>query len=215
MIGTPALDGKVEAWYVDSLVRTVKAGFANGVEVSPLLLINESILPMARNELVNYAVGGDVDCLVFIDSDQAWDEKCFLDVVTSDLDVIGVPVVNKSDQEGYNVFLDSETEVPEDGIVYVDAIGTGFLKISRAALSDLYEKSEDVYFRGKSMKHVFEYLRLPSSSFMGEDVVLCKKLQALGYKIAVDTRWTCTHVGTKVWRGDFAQFHTRTQGKTP
>lgn len=210
MIGTPALDGRVEAWYVDSLVRTVREGCARDIYVTPLMLINESILPMARNEIVRYALAADVDALVFIDSDQAWDPECFFAILDREEDVVGVPVVNKADEEGYNVnpLADESGELIE-----VYSVGTGFLKLSRRVLDQLWAESPIVHFRGKDLANVFEY-RLEENAFVGEDIGLCRKLRGLGHRIFVDTRWTCIHIGKKVWVGDYASYLLRTQGKT-
>ena len=67
LIGTPALDGKVQAWYTDSLCNSIKLCAANGIDLLPVILIDESILPMARNELLNIAYTEEVESIVFID----------------------------------------------------------------------------------------------------------------------------------------------------
>ena len=66
LIATPCLDGKVDAWFVNSLYESTKLGLQNDVMFQPVFLANESILPMARNELLNLAYQQGYDDLVFI-----------------------------------------------------------------------------------------------------------------------------------------------------
>lgn len=207
LIATPALDGKVQAWYTDSLVNSIKVCAANGIDLLPVILIDESILPMARNELFNIAHQQEVESLVFIDADQIWDPVALLNVINSEYDVLGLPVVSKTDVPGnFNVKLGSDKLIKDDnGCIKVSAIGTGFLKISRNALEKLWESNETTVFRGKELKMICEY-GSDENGFIGEDINLCYKLNKLGFDIWVDIRSTCSHIGSKVWMGDFSQF---------
>ena len=209
LIATPALDGRVDAWFVNSLVFSIKAGLAAGIEFCPVSLINESILPMARNELLHIALTNEFESVVFIDSDQGWEPKYLIDIVNSEYDVVGLPVVSKSDQESYNVRFDPEIlDVDEQGYIRVSSVGTGFLKISKKALTSLAKKSKAVEFRGKKIKKICEYGQ-DGSDFVGEDINLCKKLTKLGYNIWINPAHTAFHVGNKVYVGNFAGFLER------
>ena len=208
LIGTPALDGKVQAWYTDSLCNSIKLCAANGIDLLPVILIDESILPMARNELLNIAYTEEVESIVFIDSDQVWNPLALLEVINSSYDVIGLPVVSKTDEPGkFNVILQSTENIQKDeqGNIKVDGIGTGFLKISRKALESLWNSNQTVEFRGKQLKLICEYAT-NYNAFVGEDVYLCTKLKELEYDIWVNPNATCAHIGSKVWIGDFAHF---------
>ena len=99
LIATPCLDGKVDAWFVNSLYESTKLGLQNNVMFQPVFLANESILPMARNELLNLAYVDNYDVMVFIDDDEEWDPKVLLEIVQSSRDVVAVPVVNKGDKK--------------------------------------------------------------------------------------------------------------------
>jgi hypothetical protein len=207
LIGTPALDGKVQAWYTDSLVNSIKICGANGIDLLPVILIEESILPMARNELLNIAYEQNVESIVFIDSDQIWDPNALLEVINSSHDVIGLPVVSKTDVPGnFNVKIDNTNQIEKkDGIVKASAIGTGFLKISRNALEKLWESNKSTQFRGKELKLICEY-SVDDNGFIGEDINLCHKLKKLGFDIWVNPNSTCAHIGNKIWMGEFSQF---------
>ena len=115
LIGTPALDGKVQAWYTDSLANSIKVCAANGIDLLPVILIDESILPMARNELLNIAYKEKVESIVFIDSDQIWDSFALLEVINPSYDVLGLPVVSKTDEPGkFNVIVKNIEDLETD-----------------------------------------------------------------------------------------------------
>jgi hypothetical protein len=208
LIGTPALSGAVDCWYADSMFDSIKLCLYHGINLIPSILHNESILPMARNELLASAYTHGMD-LVFIDADERWVPEALLAVVNAPYDVVGLPYVKKTDEpHQYNLKVtDLSALVPDsEGYCKVQAIGTGFLKISHKALFDLWSTHPDVTFRGKTLKAICEYGVTADGDFIGEDITLCNKLRALGYDIMLNTNYTVSHTGTKQWDGNFQQF---------
>jgi hypothetical protein len=213
IIATPCLTGQVSAWYLDAIVDSVRLCSQNSIQLFPLFLTNESILPMARNELLGLAFQSDAESMVFIDSDQWWDSNALLKVLNYKQDVVGLPVVDKTDNaQSFNVRVDSlETLSRVGDLIEVKAVGTGFLKLSQNAIRKLHDSGETVLFRGKEVKEVFKYGSLnpvdgQTKDFVGEDIGLCYKLRELGFKIWVDTTSTCSHIGSKIWHGDFSNY---------
>lgn len=208
LIGTPALDGRVDAWYAYALHEIGKLALSNNILVSPVLISYESILPMARNELFTLAINGNFDCMIFIDSDVYCDPQTFINVVNSSKEIICIPTVKKSDDEQYDIHFDTSTgfAVFENGnLIKADRVSTSCLKIGKKALASLAENSTDTIFRGKPLKNVCQYDFI-GPAFMGEDIYLCEKLKKLGFEIWVDTRTTCMHIGPKVYEGNFKEF---------
>jgi len=206
LIATPCLDQKVDAYFVHSLCESIKLGLQNNMDIRCVFLANESILPMARNELFNLAYRQNYDTMVFIDDDEYWDEKVLIDVLLSDKDVITVPVVNKGDTEiTFNIFLPNTLETDSnDGYIKTKKTGTGFLKLSRKVIVDLWESNTELNFRGKKLKNICEY-GFSNGDFMGEDIVLSRKINELGYTIWVNPHHTVYHIGNKMYKGNFAQ----------
>jgi len=105
LIATPCLDQKVDAYFVHSLCESIKLGIKNDLDIRCVFLANESILPMARNELFKLSYTDNYDVMVFIDDDEYWDEKALIEIIQSEKDVITIPVVNKEDKKSkYNVW---------------------------------------------------------------------------------------------------------------
>lgn len=207
LIATPCLYQKVDAYFVHSLCESIKLGLKHDLNINCVFLANESILPMARNELFALAVRDDYDTVVFIDDDEYWDEKYLIEILLSPKDVISLPVVNKEDKEiTFNVWFENKTK-DEDGYIKIDQCGTGFLKISRKALMDLWESNIELKFRGKKLRNICEYT-YDNNSFVGEDISLIRKLKKLGYDIWLNPNHTVKHIGNKMYKGNFKEINS-------
>lgn len=204
LIATPCLYGKVDAYYVHSLCESIKLGLQNDINIRSIFLSSESILPMARNELLNLAYREKYDTMVFIDDDEYWEPKYLIEILKSTKDVIALPVVNKGDVKiAYNVNLPKNIEKdPIDGYIKIDTVGTGFLKLSSKVIKDLYDSSHELIFRNKKLRVVCEYSQL-NGSFVGEDITLSHKIKELGYDIWLNPVHTVNHLGVKMYKGDF------------
>lgn len=203
LIATPCLDQKVDAYFVHSLCESIKLGLKNDLDIRCVFLANESILPMARNELFNLAYKEQYDTMVFIDDDEYWDEKALIDILLNEKDVITVPVVNKGDKKiEYNVFPSKNFQKDSDGYIETKKSGAGFLKLSRKVIVDLWESNTELNFRGKALKNICEY-GFSKGEFVGEDITLSNKIIELGYKIWIYPHHTVSHIGNKMYKGDF------------
>lgn len=204
LIATPCLNQKVDAYYVHSLCESIKLGLKHDLALNAIFLANESILPMARNELLNLAYQENYDTMVFIDDDEYWDAKTLIEIILSDKDVITVPVVNKGDKKiEFNVYYD-KIEKDTDGYFKVKSTGTGFLKLSRKVVVDLWESNTELHFRNKKLKNICEYTFV-NGSFVGEDITLSRKIKELGYDIWVNPNHTVSHIGNKMYKGNFLE----------
>jgi hypothetical protein len=207
LIATPCLYGKVDAYYAHSLSESIKLGLKNNLDINAVFLAEESILTIARNELINLAYKNNYDAMVFIDDDELWNPKALIKIILSEKDVVGLPVVNKGDINiQFNVSLSRNNIQKDDtdGFIKVNTIGTGFLKLSKKIIVDLCESNSEILFRGKKLKNVFEFNYM-NGAFIGEDIMLCKKIKELGYSIWVDPSHTVSHMGVKMYKGDFEQ----------
>lgn len=203
LIATPCLDQKVDAYFVHSLCESIKLGLKNDLDIRCVFLANESILPMARNELFALAHNENYDDMVFIDDDEYWDPKILIDILLSDKDVVSVPVVDKGDKKiTFNVWLDESSKKDTDGYINITKCGTGFLKLSKRVREDLWESNIELKFRNKKLKNICEYT-YRDGDFVGEDITLSNKIKDLGYDIWLNPNHTVSHIGNKMYRGDF------------
>lgn len=201
LIATPALDQHVNCYYAHSLCESIKLGLKNDLDINAVFLSNESILPMARNELFNLAYQQNYDAMVFVDSDQSWQAQHLINILLMDQPVISIPVVNKTDEKKeFNVIADKSKSPADNGLVPALKSGTGFLKLDRRVIEDLWHSNVALDFRGRQLKMICEY-GAQIGSFVGEDIMLSQKILELGYEIWIYPDHTVSHIGNKMYTG--------------
>lgn len=206
MIAAPCHNGLIDVWYVSSLAETCKLGLMKNINVVPIYMSYDSLVQRARNDIVKLALESNVDDLFFIDCDQDWNPEDFFRLLDYDVNVVAAPVPKKSDFGGYNVKMDSEyIEVEENGLISVNGIGTGMMRVRTSFLRKIWEDSEEYSEKqhGKTCRNVFE-VKVVDGELMSEDIVFCEKIRNLGEKVYIDPNVKCGHIGVKKWVGDFA-----------
>ena len=203
LIGTPAHDGRVDVWYCNSLIYSLIAAQQAEIVLVPVYMAYDSLVQRARNDLVRLALEEGFDELVFIDGDQEWDPAWLVNLINRKEDVVGLPVVKKSDIPAFNVKVRrGHLEVGENGLLEVAGVGTGFLKISRNALQAVWDASSEYTNEGRTCRMVFD-VQVIDGELVSEDNVFCRKWAETGGKVYVDPSVTCNHIGVKKYGGSF------------
>ena len=205
LIGTPAYDGKVDVWYANSLVNTIRMSYEKDVVIVPVYMAYDSLVQRARNDLVKLAIEEDFDDLIFIDADQEWDPAWIFKLLDSNKDVIAGTVVKKSDQPAFNVKALKDGVKLDGELAEVDCVGTGFMRISKNALKQVWDASEEYTNEGKTCRMVFD-IKVIDGELVSEDNVFCRKWHDLGGKVYIDPSMTCNHVGIKKYTGNFMEY---------
>jgi len=207
LIGTPSYDGKVDVWFADSLVETIKQSYKEGISVHIIYVSYDSLVQRARNTLFKMAVKGDYDDLFFIDSDVEWKPEWFFRLLNRLEPIIGAALIKKSEQEGYTVkLIDKNLKHSEDKqLIEVDGVGTGFMKISKFALDKLWEISNPYMNENEEQRMVCD-IKIENGDLVSEDFVIANKWHSLGYKVWLDPTITINHIGVKKYIGDFNSF---------
>jgi len=207
LIATPAHDGRLDVWYATSVINAVRLCQANGVFLHPIFLSYDALVQRARNDCFRLAVEEGYDDLIFIDSDIEFDPEWILELIQSEKDVIGGTYRKKTDdQEMYTVNLQDLTD--HEGLLKANGIGTGFMRMSRAAFTAAWENSIPYQNEGKEGRLVCD-IQVIDGQLVSEDIVLCLKLRQAGFDIWLDPKMTCTHLGTKKFIGNFPDFIKR------
>ena len=207
LIGTPSYDGRIDVWFANSLVQTVKIAEKEGIFVHAIYTSYDSLVQRARNSLIKLAIDGGYDDLFFIDSDTEWEPEWFFNILNRPEPIVGGALIKKTDKEGYTVKLvDKKLKYSEDKkLLEVDGVGTGFMKVSKFAFDKLWEASDEYTSEGEKHRMVFD-IKVENGDLISEDYVLCNKWKALGYKVWLDPTITCNHIGIKKFKGDFKKF---------
>lgn len=206
LIATPCYDGRTDVWFNHSLNESIKLAARHEVDLCPVYMSYDALIQRARNDLVRLAVESDMQDLIFIDSDQGWEPEWILKLLSYPVDVVGGAVRKKSDAEQYNVR--AKLPIPMDpatGLLIVEGLGTGFLRLSRKAFMALWNGSQEYRNEGRTCRMVFD-VRIVDGELVSEDNIVSMKLKASGIPVHLDPSMTCDHIGAKRWTGDFAKW---------
>jgi glycosyltransferase involved in cell wall biosynthesis len=220
LLATPSYDGKLEAKYVDSLIRTMSTALSKKIEILPLFICGDSLIVKARNDIFHTAYNHlqNLDALFFIDADVGWEPEWFFKIAESQHDLIGGLYRKKIETEELYAFKALETNKAGDpdsyllrsddkGIIEVRGLGCGFMKMSKKCVKEIWDNEKSFYTGDKGkIKNVFECVINQDNHFVSEDITICEKWRALGNKVYADVSFTCTHTGPKMFTGDAKQW---------
>lgn len=211
LLGTPCYDGRLDVWYTNSLVNTIKLAQAKDVEIIPMWVSFDALLQRARNDTIHIALDGDFDDMIWIDSDIEWTPEWFFKLLDHPVDVVGGTYPKKGDKEEYVLRQTYRRPIDESlGLIEVDGLGTGFVKLSKKAMRCLWDISMP-YIDPKDnqeRKMIFD-VQIKNGSLHSEDIVMFTKLQEQGFKIWLDPTMTCNHTGPKKFQGNFMRWYNK------
>lgn len=208
LIGTPAHDGKLDVWYTNSLVNTVRVAQANDVFVHPVFMSYDALVQRARNDIIALAIEGDYDALIFIDADMEWHPLWVMELLARPEDVVGGTARKKTDDAEIYVLKTSDTSLHANGLIKCDGLGTGFVKLSRKAFQALWDNSPEYVNEGRIRRMVCN-VEVIDGQLYSEDVTMFRKLSSLGFECWLDPKMTCAHIGTKKFVGSLQSYLAR------
>jgi len=208
LIATPAYDGRLDVWYTNSLVNTIRLAQANGIFVHPVFMSYDALIQRARNDLFALAVEGGYDDMIFIDSDMEWNPEWIMELLSRPEDVVGGTARKKTDDAEIYVAKTQDLTYHENGLIKCEGLGTGFVRLSREAFTALWEISPEYQNEGKTRRMICD-VQVIDGQLYSEDTVLFKKLNELGFDCWLDPKMTCVHIGTKKFYGNMAGYIER------
>lgn len=212
MIGTPAHDGRLEAYYVNSLIETVKLCKEHDVECKPIFMSYDSLVQRARNDLIKLTIEQEYDALFFIDSDMIWQPEWVIELLNLPVDVISGTARKKTDNEivfAIKIKQDYENakrlkENPD--VMEVEGTGMAFTKLTYDACKKVWDKSQPYNNGDRRSRMVFDIGIDDDGELYSEDTSFCKKWKETGGTTWVATHMTCGHIGSKIFTGDFKSY---------
>lgn len=214
LIATPAYDGRLDVWYTTSLVNAVRVAQANDIFLHPVFMSYDALIQRARNDLFRLAVEGDYDDMIFIDSDLEFDPMWIMELLSYKEDIVdGYQVVGgtyrKKTDDAELYAIKTQNLVPnKDGLIKVDALGTGFVRLSKKAFTALWDAATPYQNEGREGRMVCD-VQVVDGELVSEDNVLFLKLKSLGIEAWLAPHMTCVHIGTKKFYGNFEDFVQR------
>lgn len=191
----------MDVWYTNSLVNAVRMSAEHNVFLHPVYMSYDALIQRARNDLIALAVNGGYDDLIFIDADIEFDPQWVFDLLAREEDVVGGTYRKKTDDAELYAVKTKNTAL-KDGLIKVEGLGTGFVKISSKALKAVWDASPEYKNEGSVCRMVCS-VEVIDGELYSEDTVLFKKLSQSGFDLWLDPKMTCYHIGTKKFVGSF------------
>lgn len=206
IIGTPTLNGKLDVWYTNSLIETIKLSYSYNINIFPIFISYDSLIQRARNDLISMVIENKkIDELIFIDADIEWNSEDFFKLLSYNVDFVGGTYRLKTDEkERYVVKTDKIFNLDDKlNLIEVNGLGTGFLRLTRNCIEQLWNNTkEEYYYNNKQKKMIFNVI-VENNDLISEDINLCNKWRKLNKKIYLDPTITCNHIGIKKYTGNF------------
>ncbi len=214
LIATPCYD-KPSAAYTFAVARSREALTAAGIQSGYLILQGNPHVDDGRNSIVRDFLESDCTDLVFIDADVDFEPASLVQLCQRDLDVVGgVYPYRREGSENLPVRMMAQREMV-DGLIEVEGLPTGFLKIKRRVLETLWKKAPK-YFDGPYETALIFDRPDPGAdkTRWGGDIAFCNQWRALGGKIYADAELRLGHTATVILRDSLAASIRRLSGNT-
>lgn len=202
-----------------SMFGAKEAFLRSGIE-SELYIVTENChVDDGRNYCVRAFLESNCTDLVFVDADIRFDPEDIVRLSSYGQDVVAGIYPKKQEQTEYPVqFIDGEIWSNSDGLIKVEGVPTGFLKISRKAIEALdgtvphYVAQKEPHNRRK-IPLIFERI-LHDHTRLGGDYEFCRKWRALGGEIFIDPEMSFGHIGPHEWTGTLGHYLRKSSGLT-
>lgn len=208
--------------YTHSLAAAMAVSAAAGIAVDLCHIAEHCHVDDARNAMVREFLMSKASHLIFIDNDVGFSPDSLIRLIQHDpaVDMVAGVYPLKEDEEGYPVRVKDGAELWADvnGLVEVEGLPTGFLRISRTCLERMVEQFGDrkFYGRGQSREDMPHYILFErtyeSETRYSGDYAFCEKWKSIGGKMYVDPEMHFSHSGTHEWTGTLGDYWRKVYG---
>ena len=208
-IAVPAYTGQVHLGTMRSLMTDMLLLAERGDRVTIFDESGNAMIAHARDMIVASFLAGEGTDLVFVDSDVFWEAGAILQLVDADVDFVAGIYPQRKDPEGYSVrWIAERGELwadPETGLLEVEGVPAGFLRVTRAALEKMVAAYPDKRFTDPNAPNgeawaLFDNIHV-GAEYWGEDFSFCRRWRAIGGKVWLDPELELHHVGYKTFSG--------------
>lgn len=208
-----------DAAYTFSMARSREALSKAGIQSAYFLLSGNCHVDDARNSIVQEFLLSDCTELIFIDADVSWTPENLIELCRHDLDIVGgvYPYRREDSQKNGDMPIRMmEGAEVENGLIEVEGLPTGFMKIKRRVFERLCEDAEHFSKRGdnRSLIPLLFERSFKDGTRWGGDLNFCNKWRATGGKIYADHEMVLCHVGKAIIKDSLGSALRRRTGTT-
>lgn len=222
MIATPSHDGNCALSYALGLADMAAFFTQHGIYFECARVVGSSLIPHARNTLVDMFLKSRCQKLLFIDSDQGFDKNAVIHLFQSNKRIIAGITPHKRFPTNFNFeplekdhhyFKDlcnksaeefvkyAREKADQKGEIEVNRVGTGFMMLDRSVFEFMKDHVEQYEpFDNRSDQIHKEYFWMGSEhgkakKYRGEDWYFCELAKKLHMPIFINANSVVTHHG--------------------
>jgi predicted O-methyltransferase YrrM len=214
MLATPCYDSP-DASYTFAMARSREALSAAGIQSAYYLLQGNCHVDDSRNAIVRDFLASDCTELVFLDADVSWEPDALIELCGYDRDIVGGVYPFRRETPDNNMpvrMLGSIGDVDRDGLLEVEGLPTGFMKIKRAVLERMVMTAKHfVKDEGDPYPVLFER-DYYGGGRRGGDIRFCMMWREMGGKIYAAPEIQLGHCGKSVINGTLGSSLRRRNG---
>lgn len=205
-VGVPTYSGELHHRFVESYVAAVVFCLLHRVELDLHIVAGSSLIQYARNQLIREFLETEDTHLMWIDADVGFDPRAIMKLIEHDKDVIGgvYPMKCMPIEWPYDPVKGEQTTT----LHRANILPGGFMLCSRKAMQSVADAAAPYWHYMGGMRHLTKHvmdLTLENDTLLGEDVILCRKLQLAGFDVWVEPDIRFSHTGKFEWRGVLAE----------
>lgn len=211
MVAIPAYTGTIHLGTMRSLFTDLLALQARGDVWSLHDECGNALIADARALIVAQFLDSPADVLVFIDSDVCWEAGALLKLLDHDVGMVAGIYPQRKDPINYCVKWINKPELHAvNGLLEVEGVPAGFMKLSRKQLESMVEQYPDSEFFVENAPNqkawaLFADYRIGRHK-MGEDYSFCKRWTDMGGKVWIDPEIKMGHTGNKTFYGHLGEY---------
>jgi hypothetical protein len=177
---------------------------AKGIEVELSIYTGNCHVDDGRNRLVRDFLLSDCTDMVFLDADVGSPASNLIQLLSYDADVVAGIYPKKGSEDEYPVkMLPGEIWSNAQGLIEVQGVPTGFLRIRRNVLEQMAK--EAIHYNARNdassaIPLIFER-QVHDGTRWGGDYVFCRKWRGMGGKIFIAPEMRFEHSGMQTWNG--------------
>lgn len=189
-----------------SVLTDLLALHARGDAVTIFDESGNAMIGDCRAVIVAQFLASEATDLIFVDSDVVWEAGTLLKLVDAPVDFVAAIYPQRKDPINYCVsWLDKPDLVAEDGLLEVQGVPAGCMRLSRAMLEKMVAHYPDTQFHCDAAPNdtaydLFGAYRIGKLKF-GEDYSFCRRWRDIGGKVWIDPKIRMGHVGFKTFEG--------------
>lgn len=212
-----------DAAYTFSIQRTREALSQAGIKSAYFLLSGNCHVDDARNSIVREFLLGDCSELIFIDADVSWKTDNIINLCSYDVDLVGGVYPHRKqiekDKAELPVRMLPDVSGPDGrGLMEVEGLPTGFMRIKRRVLAEMAKRSDSFWNnvdRKRKVPLIFERTYDKETDMRwGGDINFCRKWRDMGGKVHAVYEMVLGHTGKVIIEGSLGSGLRRIGGTT-